>query len=407
LRKLWVRIHQLLGLGAGSVLAVVGLSGALLASEDAVVPWLNRDVRAAPAGGAEPLEPLALLAALEQQAPGRAVLSLQISSDPAEPVRATLAGGGERGERRALDPYTGQLLEGGARGESFYRRVRELHRWLLAGPFQDRDLGRQIVGACTALGAVLLVSGLWLRRPGRIRSARSWLIPDGRLRGTPQLFNLHAVIGTWALVPLLLMTLTGLQWSYPSYRAGLYTLAGVAPPERGRDERAEPQPDGARALARAWTAFLTLERERGRAQEPGFATATFAAPRGAETAVRVRYLPRAAAHDRALDVLLLDAASGRVLERERYADKALGARLVASIFALHTGSFFGLAGRVVYLLASLGMPFLAVTGWLLWRRRRARARPRRERQPGRSWGASDARAAQRVIMAPSKRRDAR
>ena len=40
------------------------------------------------------------------------------------------------------------------------------------------------------------------------------------------------------------------------------------------------------------------------------------------------------------------------------------------MFALHRGSFFGVGGIVVWMLASFAMPLFAITGWWLWYARR-------------------------------------
>ena len=49
------------------------------------------------------------------------------------------------------------------------------------------------------------------------------------------------------------------------------------------------------------------------------------------------------------------------------------------MFALHRGSFFGLGGVVVFMLASLLMPLFAITGWMLYLDRRRPARRARGR----------------------------
>ncbi len=58
------------------------------------------------------------------------------------------------------------------------------------------------------------------------------------------------------------------------------------------------------------------------------------------------------------------------MSHKRYADKAAGERFMASIFPLHSGRYFGLVGVVLFMVASLGMPLFAVTGWMLYLARR-------------------------------------
>ncbi len=71
----------------------------------------------------------------------------------------------------------------------------------------------------------------------------------------------------------------------------------------------------------------------------------------------------------------MDPASGQLLKDRRYNDSSAGKQLLASVYALHVGSYFGLAGRLLMMLASLAMPLFFITGWLLYldRRRKKRA----------------------------------
>jgi sulfite reductase (NADPH) flavoprotein alpha-component len=90
--------------------------------------------------------------------------------------------------------------------------------------------------------------------------------------------------------------------------------------------------------------------------------------------VTFNYLDADPAHERASNRLVVDARSGEVRSHERYADKTAGQQLAASMFVLHKGSYFGLAGTVLLMLASLAMPLFAITGWMLYLKRRQVAR---------------------------------
>ena len=79
---------------------------------------------------------------------------------------------------------------------------------------------------------------------------------------------------------------------------------------------------------------------------------------------------RQTSHERAFDTLEVDS-EGRVASLKRYEDKKFGAQLVSSIFPLHSGSYFGIAGVIIFLIASLAMPLFAVTGWIMYLQRRA------------------------------------
>ena len=381
-RRVLFQIHWFVGVTVGTVLAVVGLTGAILALEQPVLEALNRNPRTLEPSGEVALPPGELLGWIRAQVPERRILSLQISSDPSDAARVTLASLEKAGpdtppnrrprpEARYVDPRSGQIFAAlGNRGEGFFRGVTQLHRWLILGDLGSQAVGRPLVGICTALSIFLALSGLYLRWPRRNRlSWRTWLAIDFSRRGRPFLWRLHAITGTWVLPVYLLIALTGLQWSFEWYRTGLYSLAGVEMPAR----RASGGAAGATPPAVDLTpAVAALEAA---AAPTGFSIATFALPQSAGDPLEIRYLDLDPAHERALSILALDAASGAVLKSERYAEKSTGAKLVASILMLHTGGFFGVVGSVAFGLASLTMPLFAVSGWLLYLdRRRARRR---------------------------------
>lgn len=392
LRRILFQTHWIVGITAGLVLAVVGATGALLSFEPQIVAFVDREARQVEQGDSTPLAAPELLARIVSAHPEKRIVALNIIRKPSESARVTFApsiehtavnaeAGRARGEQRYVNPYTGVLLAatpGGA--EMFFRDVRQLHRWLMLGELGNRDAGRQIVGASTMLLILMTLTGLYLRWPRgpAARSLRTWLLPNFRLKGRAFLWNLHSVAGTWILPIYLVIALTGLQWSYEWYRNGLYAMAGVdrpaggpegsreqrgAGPSAGRDHR----PDIA-AITHAWNTFASLTDASFTAVNINLAT------RPGRT-IEFRYLDARPSHDRAFNTLAVDA-EGRATRHERYEDKRLGAQLVSSIFPLHSGSYFGVIGVVVFLLASLAMPLFALTGWIMYMQRRT---PRTQR----------------------------
>ena len=371
-RKVLFQLHWIFGITVGIVLAIVGATGALLSFEQQIVASLARDSRQVEANGRTPLAPAELLTRVAANEPDKRIAGLNIAREPGATVRVTFA----PREQRYVDPYTGSLLPAASGGaETFFRNVRQLHRWLMLGELGDRDIGRQIVGASTLLLIFMALTGLYLRWPrGRAaRRLRTWFVPDFRLKGRAFLWNLHSVIGTWVLPVYLVIALTGLQWSYEWYRDGLYSIAGVERPAGG-----EGGPREARGKAdipnftRAWETFSR--------EVPGFTAVNVNLAAAPDRPLEFRYLDAQPSHERAFNTLAIDK-EGQVSKSERYQDKRLAARLVSSIFPLHSGSYFGLVGVIIFLIASLMMPLFTVTGWLMYLRRRA-PRARRESLAG-------------------------
>jgi sulfite reductase (NADPH) flavoprotein alpha-component len=156
-----------------------------------------------------------------------------------------------------------------------------------------------------------------------------------------------------------------LFWSYDWYRNGLYALTGASPPNREGillDTPATSAPD----IAAVWASFLRTTS--------GFSTANVSLPEKPTHALEIRYLDANPTHERAFNQLVLHPVSGVVLRHDRYAERPLGVKFMNSMFVLHSGSFFGLPGLVLMMVASLLMPLFAITGWQLYLARRAKKR---------------------------------
>jgi sulfite reductase (NADPH) flavoprotein alpha-component len=125
------------------------------------------------------------------------------------------------------------------------------------------------------------------------------------------------------------------------------------------------------ALDRVWSTFL--HERSGR-----FSTAQLTLPAGAGTIVRIRARAADASEDGGRDEFRIDAATGRLVSSDIYADKSAGEKLLARVLDIHRGSIFGWPGKLVFMLAAALMPLFTVTGFILYFSRR---KPRRASRP--------------------------
>ncbi|MGH1573247.1 PepSY-associated TM helix domain-containing protein [Methylobacterium sp. P31] len=379
LRTVLFRLHWALGLTAGFVLALMGLTGALMSYEEALTGFANRDRLAVTVGDRQALPPSALAARIEAQA-GLPVDILTLSDDPAASVHVRFARDPATRERPPsvyAAPSDGAVL-GPVRLEGAFTTVRDLHRWLLI-PGGSKGWGRTMTGVCVLALLAFLGTGLYLRWP-RVHRWRIWLKPSLSRPGRARWWSLHAVAGTWLAPVYLVIALTGLTWSYPAFKDGAAWLLvggqGEARPARaaghrvGRETPAAAAPAPA-ALDRAWAAFRA-----GDGREAGSAILTLPEP-GAK-AIRIRWFVRGADTPGARNESRYDAVTGAPLATERAADTPLGRRLMENILEVHRGRFFGGLFALLFCLAALAMPGFAATGlalYVLRRRAAARLRP--------------------------------
>ncbi|MCJ2034888.1 PepSY-associated TM helix domain-containing protein [Methylobacterium sp. J-068] len=398
LRAVLFQLHWLLGLGAGLVLAVAGVTGALLSYEDAIGEAIDADLIHVDRRSEDLLTPDALLARFRSQRP-EGVANLTLPAEPGTAVMARLArdpASGQRPPSLYLDPYDG-TVRGAARTEEAFATIRRLHRWLLL-PGDGKGWGRILTGVSTLVLLVLLGTGLYLRWP-KVMSLRIWLKPHLRQWGRPTYWSLHAVAGTWVLPIYVVIALSGLWWSFDWYRDAATVLltggesaaraaavpmrpaagqergagggreaarggeGGAAKPGRGEEGLGGP---GAPPLDTAWAAFCAADAGH-------FTRATLLMPSGPSGPVRIRSENRNGWRDDTR----IEARTGRILAHEVGGERPLGARIAGNMLDLHSGRIFGRLGPPVFLLAALLMPLFLVTGLLLYLGRRAAKARRR------------------------------
>lgn len=371
-KKVLFQLHWFFGISAGLVLALMGVTGALYAFEGEIMGALNPEVLRVEVRESGILAPAELVSKIEAAA-GKTVSGLWVDTQANSAARVffTPKPGERSGPMRFFDPYSGELLAEPS-GKAFFDLMLQLHRFLAMG-----ETGKQITAASTLALVFFCLSGLYLRWPRQALNWRAWLTLDWAKKGRAFNWDLHAVAGTWCLAFYLCASLTGLYWSYGWYRDGMTQLLSDAPAgqqggkpgeRRGRPGDAPQGPPPSVDYHALWSSLQS-------AAGPQLVAWNLRLPPVAGQPATVFYLLKDADHPRALNQLTLDPLSGQVQRHERYADKPFGAQLLASVYALHVGEYFGLVGRILMALASLSMPLFAITGWLLYldRRRKKRA----------------------------------
>ncbi|WP_027565767.1 PepSY domain-containing protein [Bradyrhizobium sp. URHA0013] len=366
------QVHSIAGLVLALLLAVIALSGAIMSFEDEIVDHRNAGIMQVAPRQSPALMPDELVARLTAAQDVGKVSAVTLASDPSAAVHVRFARD-ERGARPSslyVDPYDARVL-GAPRGEEFFATVRKLHRWLLI-PGDAKGWGRQITGVAALGLIVMLISGLVLRWPRRAGSAKMWLKPNLALSGRGLHRSLHAVIGTWVLPVYLVMTLTGLWYSFDWYKDGAVWL--LSRPQAASAKMQPKMPAGASETAqpigfdRAWGAFLHEEGSR-------FSKALLTLPAGPGTVIRIRSWGKDSTLDTTRDEFRVDAVTGQFVSAERYADKVFGEKIIANVLDIHRGAILGWPGKLAFMIAAALMPLFVVTGILLYLSRRKLRRP--------------------------------
>ena len=405
-KKTFFQIHWFLGITAGLVLSIMGVTGAIYSYEQQILKWINTDSYTVQAQSGPKLSPAELYQHFKQQNPEMQINSVSLDASPTGSSTVNIAKeGARRGYNMMVNPYTAEVLPE-IKGREFFQFIQQLHRYLTMGP-----VGKQITGACALMLIFFVLSGLYLRWPKR-HSVKQWLAVKPQLKGRNFIWDLHAVVGTWVVIFYLILACTGLYWSYDWWRNGMFKVLGVERPQpemqqgqggrggaeqgrsagesRGEGQRGSrgegagergPQSEGQRenrgegrekgvddtvlltALNKSWAGFQNEFNDK-------YSTVTFNIPKKADGELKLSFTDVEVQHERARNNATYNYQDAAFTLVEMYEDKKLNEKIMSSMLPVHRGSFFGPIYQFFAMVASLLMPLFFVTGWMLYLKRR-------------------------------------
>lgn len=364
-KKVFFQIHWFLGITAGLILSLMGVTGAIYSYDQQILKWLNQDSYVVEAAQTPKLSPAQLYQHFNQQQPEIQINSITIAANPTESSTVNIKKeGARRGYNMMVNPYTAEVLPD-IKGRDTLQFIQRLHRNLTAG-----ELGAQITGASTLMLIFFVLSGIYLRFPKK-HSIKQWLFIKPKLKGRNFIWDLHAVVGTWVIVFYLLFACTGLYWSYDWWRAGMFKVMGVEQPQRNQQNN-ERGKDKQSKLTNAQLNTILTQTWTGVNAQIGreYSSLTLNIPKNADAKVELSFVDAIPQHERARNQAIYNYQDNKFEKFELYEDKKLNEKIMSSMLPVHRGSFFGSTYQFIAMLASLAMPLFFVTGWMLYLKRR-------------------------------------
>lgn len=386
--KLIWKLHSWFGLVAGLGLVIIGLTGCVLVFTDEIDGMLVGPRMSVQPGTPEattakrlPLDTVRekLRAGFPKHAPG----GWSLSEKPASPEMVWMTTLPEDGAADAelhwefiwLDPYTGEALTQPS------ERSKTLTGWLLElhyAFFLDHT-GLFLAGMFGVLLCLLGISGVWLYR-GFWKNF--FTLRWGR---SARIFfsDLHKMVGISSVVFNLILGLTGAWWNLSHLIGHLMEDHAVAEGETAVEKDSASPPERPRHFP-----HLSLDQLVARTGEalPGF-VATYVSlpvdePGGAITIyghhadagpLRSPYGSHVAFHGDT-------GAPGEVVDIRQ---AGWGGQVLDSFRPLHYGTFGGLPVKILWAVLALAPGVLALSGTIIWWKRRAAVKSRsRNRVPG-------------------------
>jgi uncharacterized iron-regulated membrane protein len=316
----------------------------------------------------------AQVAAALKAVPGGTLHKYVLPDAPDHAVRILVAAHGED-KRVYVDPRSLAILKVATEEKRPMRMIFHLHGELLAGA-----LGSYLVETAACWAIVMILTGLYLWWPRGRKGLAGVLYP--RLKGGGRVFwrDIHASVGIWVSVFALGLILTGLPWAkgWGSYLSEIRTVTGTArgPVDWTIGGKAPKQDamlgdhagHGGMAMPTPPLVAGELERVIRTVEPQGIAGPVLISPpkhHGAAWSIASDAADRPLRSD-----LKVDGETGKLIGRTDFGQRHWIDRTIGYGVAIHEGALFGIANQILSTLTALLLIILAISGAVMWWRRR-------------------------------------
>jgi uncharacterized iron-regulated membrane protein len=349
-RELSIVLHRYVGLAAPAFLIVSGLTGSILAFEGDFERWIHPSLwRVAQKGTRLSEQTLADIVTSQMSSPeSPATIELiDIGGDGVAQV-FSLADG----RRVFVNPYSGSILgvrdSAPSASNKFFFFVRQLHIRLLAGVW-----GHWIVEIASGALLLLIPTGIylwWEKKRASVKWNASWRRVN---------WDLHNVLGLYGFAVMLLLAATGLLISFPG---PLYLITGSTPQLVESLPHSTPPETSANVHEPALDEFMHAAERTG----PDLRISRIQLPRGARSTVQIQTRGPGTSSP---NTVYLDRYNGHILRVDDSSKRSSALRAFRTNQAVHTGTIWGLPGKIALSLSSLIVVASVITGFIAWWRK--------------------------------------
>ena len=371
-QKLWLQVHWWLGLSAGFVFVLSGLTGSALVFYQAIDEWLNPERRtvvdSGPYRSFEEMVAAARAARPDLPGPYGLLLPQEHSGVVEAWFKAPVDESGHAQDIEVtVDPYHAKVLSRDRIwGQTFVSFIYELHKgWLL-----DK-VGETLVGVFGFLMILSVGTGLylWWPKAGRYRQAIGFSSNGSPIR---RYYDVHKLTGIAGSLALLVLACTGLYLEFPEYVVPLVKVVLPVPDETEWRSTMSPE---ARPMS-VDQAVVIAKRHF-----PAGELKWIGLPQHADGVIEIGLRqPGEVRRTSGESIVWLDQYSGVVLGVRDWRLLTSGETFLAWLFPLHNGEALGFIGRIIVFVTGFVPLILYITGIRMWWLKRV-ARRRQKHAP--------------------------
>ncbi|MCQ9641161.1 PepSY domain-containing protein [Chryseobacterium sp. WG14] len=375
--KKWsAKLHLWFGLSVGIIVFIVSLSGTLYVFKDEIQNSLRKEaiyIKNVDAGK-KPLSINLLREKLSLELHEKHPISaVEIPLDKNKSYRFFYYEKSKKGwnyfqqvlisKQVYVNQYTGQILAVYNEKYDVFTILKYIHWSLLL----NSEWGPYMVGIPTVLFIIMLITGiiLWWPKNKNARKGRFWFNWKNIKTWKRKNYDLHNVLGFYASFIALLLSITGIYFAYP-YVKNVFNFALSGSVNLPKEKEIK-SPDSLMAknenifdLAAAQTEKLysgsasfriSLNGKNKKGKELKNLPVTIYGQEG-------RFSERS--------LLTFDKYSGKLLADRPHQKLTIAEKYSNANYDIHTGSYFGIVGKIIWFIAGLMCTSLPVTGFLVW-----------------------------------------
>lgn len=373
--KKWsAKLHLWFGLSVGIIVFIVSLTGTLYVFKDEIQNSLRKEAMYVKESSSTPLS-IAVLKEkvsleLNEKFPINAV---EISLDKNKSYRFSYYEKNKKGwnyfeevkinKLVYVDQYNGKILAVYDEKYNFFNILKYIHWSLLL----NSEWGKYVVGIPTVLFIFMLITGivLWWPKNKKARKGRFWFSWENVKTWKRKNYDLHNVLGFYASFFALLISITGIYFAYP-YVKNTFNLALSGSTEMPKDKEIK-SPD---SLMVKNASVYDLTAQKTRKLYP--TSSSFRIPLNGKNkkGKELKNIPVTIYGEEGRfserNSLVFDKYSGKLLAEKTHQKLSNAEKYANANYDIHTGSYFGLFGKILWFITGLICTSLPVTGFLVW-----------------------------------------
>jgi uncharacterized iron-regulated membrane protein len=371
LRKIILKLHEILGLLTGTVIFIEAVTGCLWVFKEEIESMYD-GYRYVEAQNMSFISPTNAKKIAQSVIPDHEIHGT-IYGKPNEAVEVIFyEEEPEFYQSVFLDPYNGEVLHRKNHNAGFFGFVLDGHIRL----WMADNIGAQVVGISVLLFLVILISGLFLWWPKNRKSSkqRFRFVWNSSTRWKRKNFDLHSIVGFYIMSLAFILAFTGSVMAYDWFYYFVYKAAG------GEKDPRFLVPEGSRfdeTLLTNADKPIDFLIEKLRMEYPDAESFEVHYPHSDSSGIYVE-LSRSRGIYYDSDYLFFDQNTLEEIPTTsiygKYQDASFADKVIRMNYDIHIGAIGGITGKIIAFLASLTIATLPVTGFLLWWGRRKKSK---------------------------------